>query len=131
MVLTESAKLRALVPYVPRAPHASCPACCCASHALVPYVPRALRALVSRALRASYSTCSLASGASCPTCSRALRASCPTCSRASRALHALCLIVIDSSKYTLYINDINTLYPLRIATCVKNEFQNLQTGFEV
>ena len=40
------------------------------------------------------------------------------------------IIVIDSSKDTLNINDINTLYPLRIASYVKNEFQNLQTGFE-
>ena len=38
--------------------------------------------------------------------------------------------MIDSSKDTLNINDINTLYPLRIATYIKNEFQNLQTGFK-
>ena len=39
------------------------------------------------------------------------------------------IIVIGSSKDTLNINDVNTLYPLRIATYVKNEFQNLQTRF--
>ena len=40
------------------------------------------------------------------------------------------VIVIDSNKDTLNINDINTLYPLRVATYVKNEFQNLQKGFK-
>ena len=40
------------------------------------------------------------------------------------------IIVIDSSKDTLYINDIDTLYPLRVAKYVKNEFQNLQTRFK-
>ena len=39
--------------------------------------------------------------------------------------------MIDSSKDTLNINDINTSYLLRIATYVKNEFQNLQFKFEV
>ena len=39
-------------------------------------------------------------------------------------------MVIDSTKDTLNINDINKLYPLRVATYVKNEFQNLQTGFK-
>ena len=38
--------------------------------------------------------------------------------------------MIDSSKDTLNIHDINTLYPLLIATYVKNEFKNLQTGFK-
>ena len=64
------------------------------------------------------------------------------------SFHALCLLyfrcfrylnflqsrlrlinVIDSNKDTLNINDINTLYPLRVATYVKNGLQNLQTGF--
>ena len=40
------------------------------------------------------------------------------------------IIVIDSNKDILNINDINTLYPLRVATCIKNEFQNLQKGFK-
>ena len=40
------------------------------------------------------------------------------------------IIVIDSSKDTHNINDISTLYPLRVATYVKSEFQNLQTGFK-
>ena len=34
------------------------------------------------------------------------------------------IIVIDSSKDTLNINDFNALFPLRVAKCVKNEFQN-------
>ena len=38
--------------------------------------------------------------------------------------------MIDSSKDTLNINNINILYPLGIATYVKNEFQSLQTGFK-
>ena len=69
IVLTESAKLRALralVPYVPSDSRASCPTC-------------------FRVLSASCPTCSQASCSSCPTCSCALRASCPTCSHASRA----------------------------------------------
>ena len=45
------------------------------------------------------------------------------------AIRAL-IIGIDSNKDTLNINNINTLYPLRVATYVKNEFQNLQTGFK-
>ena len=36
------------------------------------------------------------------------------------------IILIDSSKDIRNINDVNTLHPLRIATYVKNEFQNLQ-----
>ena len=31
---------------------------------------------------------------------------------------------------TFNIKDVNALYPLRVATYVKNEFQNLQQGFE-
>ena len=38
--------------------------------------------------------------------------------------------MIDSSKDTLNINDTNGLCPLRIATFVKNEFQNLHTRFK-
>lgn len=37
---------------------------------------------------------------------------------------------IDSSKDKLDINDFNTLYPLRVAKSVKNEFQNLQPRFK-
>ena len=40
------------------------------------------------------------------------------------------IIVINSNKDTLNINDINTLCPVRVAAYVKNEFQNLQTGFK-
>ena len=40
------------------------------------------------------------------------------------------IIAIDSRKDTLNISDINTLHSLRVTTCVKNEFQNLQTGFK-
>ena len=40
------------------------------------------------------------------------------------------IIVIDSSKDTLNKNDINALYPLQLATYIKNEFKNLQTGFK-
>ena len=38
--------------------------------------------------------------------------------------------MIDSSKDTLNVNDINTLYPPQVATNVKSEFQNLQTVFK-
>ena len=38
--------------------------------------------------------------------------------------------MIDSSKDTLNIDDINTLYPLQAARNVKNEFPNLQTRFK-
>ena len=37
--------------------------------------------------------------------------------------------MIDSNKDTLNINDTNTLYPQRVVTYVKNQFQNLQTEF--
>lgn len=40
------------------------------------------------------------------------------------------IIVIDSSKDTLNKNDINALYLLQLATYIKNEFKNLQTGFK-
>ena len=36
------------------------------------------------------------------------------------------IIVIDNSKDTLNINDIDTLYPLRVAKYVKIELQNLE-----
>ena len=36
----------------------------------------------------------------------------------------------DTNKDRLNINDINTLYPLRVAKYIKNEFQNLQKGFD-
>ena len=38
--------------------------------------------------------------------------------------------MIDSSKDALNINNINTLYPLRVAKYVKSEFKNLKTGFK-
>ena len=40
------------------------------------------------------------------------------------------IIVIDSNKGTLNINNINTLYPLRVATYVQTKFHNLQKGFK-
>ena len=115
----------------------ACLTCCCTS--------RVLCLAYSRAAHASNSMCScpprpsLASGVSSRTCSYA----CHFCS-----FHALCLlyfccvsylnflqsglrlIIVIGSKDTLNINDINTLYPLRVATYVKNEFQNLQKGFK-
>ena len=106
----ESAKLRALravVPYVRRALRAP-----------VPHVPRALRALVLHVFF-------------CPTCFVPYVPSCFTClvpcvsfAYVPRAKPALLIIVIDSNKDTLNINNINTLYPLRMATYVKNESQN-------
>ena len=43
------------------------------------------------------------------------------------------VIVIDKNKDIFNINDINTLYPLRVAKYVKNEFENLQDlkGFKI
>ena len=70
----------------------------------------------------------------------------------SRNFHVLCLlhfccfgymsflqsglmlvIVIDKNKDIFNINDINTLYALRVAKYVKNEFENLQDlkGFKI
>ena len=42
----------------------------------------------------------------------------------------LYLTYLRQSNDTININDINTLYPLRVATYVKNEFQNLQKRFK-
>ena len=90
------------VPYV-----LSCPMC------VVPYVPRALRALVLHVFF-------------CPTCLVPYVPSCFTClvpyvsfAYVPRAKPALLIIVIDSNKDTFNINNINTLYPLRMATYVK------------
>ena len=43
------------------------------------------------------------------------------------------VIVIDKNKDIFNINDINTLYALRVAKYVKNEFENLQDlkGFKI
>ena len=43
------------------------------------------------------------------------------------------VIVIDKNKDIFNINDVNTLYPLRVTKCVKNEFENLQDlkGFKI
>ena len=78
----------------------------------------------------------------CPTCLVPYVFFCPTCfvpyvpsyftclvpcvsfAYVPRAKPALLIIVIDSNKDTLNINNINTLYPLRMATYVKNESQN-------
>ena len=43
------------------------------------------------------------------------------------------VIVIDKNKDIFNINDVNTLYPLRVAKYVKNGFENLQDlkGFKI
>ena len=39
--------------------------------------------------------------------------------------------MINSNKDTVNISDISILYRLRVATYVRNEFQNLQKGFKI
>ena len=128
--------LTCIVPYVFLC--LTCLTCSCTS--------RGLCFACSRAAHASDSTCccstslSLASGVSSPTCSYAsidLQLSCLLplvllVIQLSEFFTALAKVnlVIDSSKDTLNINDIDILYPLRVATYVKNEFQNLQAGFK-
>ena len=139
--------LTCLVPYVPCALRASCHSVLVSQ---VSYVLLYLTSLVPCVF----------SGISCFELYVLLSSSSLTCFRSfkpknalihlmSCSFHALCLlcflcfsylyflqpglrsiIVIDSSKDTLNNNDINTLYPLRGATYLKNEFQNLQTGFK-
>ena len=84
----------------------------------LPHVPPAY---VPHALSAFYLTCLVPNVLSCLTC---LACSCTSLESVLRLI-----ILIDSSKDTLSINDINTFYALLIATYVKNEFKNLQEGF--
>ena len=141
LVLYMPRALRAFFPYVPQ-PNVllcfTCLTCCCTSRILCLAHSGAARA--SNSMYPCAPRPSLASGVSSLTCSYASH---------SCSFYALCLlyfrcfsylrflqsglrliIVIDSNKDTLNINNINTLYPLRVATYVKNEFQNLQKGIK-
>ena len=97
---------------------------------LVPWTLRALLLLIQHLLQVFQPYHTLIHHMSCSF--HALCLLCFCCFSCLRFLQSgLRLIIrIDSSKVTLNINDINTLYPLRIAIYVKNEFQNLQTGFK-
>ena len=151
ILFAESAKLRALRALIPHM--------LCALRALVPCVPRALRALlcstcshVSYALRVLELLVSRTLRALVLLVSHLLQvfqAKRTLMPLISCSFHALCLlyvccfsylcclqsglrliIVIDNNKDTFNINDINTLYPLRVALHVKNEFRDLQKWFK-
>ena len=152
-----SRALRALVPHVSRALLVFCLTCLVSyvprakrtvvSHVfyVLLYLPRLVPCVFSgcSCLELFVLVCS-----SSLTCFKGLK---PKCSYASHvcSFHALCLlcfgcfsclsflqsglrliIEIDTNKDTLNMNNINTLYPLRVVTYVKNEFQNLLTGFK-
>ena len=139
------------LPYVPSCPTRlmpSCPRASCLKY-LVPYVPHMPYALrischtclylvYSRAARTSNLTYFRCFKPDLPWCISCLVVFMPCASCAFGALaiwvflqFGLSLIfVIDSSEDALNQYIIDTLYPLRISTYVKNEFQNLQTRFK-
>ena len=130
-----------LVFYVPCTLHSSCPTCSCASRA------SCLSVFVSHLSYVLYYLICLAwSQAACVS-----KSTCPCVVHPSLVLLLSCLVplvlwyssytsflqfglmwitMIDSSKNTLNVNDINTLYSLQLATYVKNTFQNLQIRFK-
>ena len=153
--------LRALMPHASRALRAVVPHSPHALRALVLYVPRFLLTLVPylpRANRLFCLTCLMPSCilrvsrlacllpympwvwcASSQTCSRVSRVlcvvvphvSCTFCVLGMLVARPLCALVLLVPHFLLNINDINTLYPLRIAKYVKNEFENLQKGLKI
>ena len=120
---TCSRTLHAFVPHLPRVSCVSCLTCPVPYMLLCPTwpLPHVPPAYVPHALSVFYLTCLVPNVLSCLTC---LACSCTSLESVLRLI-----ILIDSSKDTLSINDINTFYALLIATYVKNEFKNLQEGF--
>ena len=135
--------LMCLVHYVPFALCVSRQTCSRVSRILPALAPHCLKLCVSSiCLKLYVLFCSLS--LTCFKCSKSNMLSCMSCLVAFMSLLCFCwfnylsflqsrlrlITVLDRNKDTPNLNYINTLYPLRIATCVKNEFQNLQTGFQ-
>ena len=148
LVLYMSRDILTLVPHVPRPLRVFCIMCLEANvlscfTCLTALAPHCLKLCVSSiCLKLYVLFCSLS--LTCFKCSKSNMLSCMSCLVAFMCLLCFCsfnylsflqsrlrlITVLDRNKDTPNLNYINTLYPLRIATCVKNEFQNLQTGFQ-
>ena len=141
-----------MCPTCSRVLRVSCPTCCRALRASCPTCSRAVCApfpTCFRASRASRASCPLLAChlpympwvwcASSQTSSRVLCVLCvvvPHVFCTFRVLgmlvaRPLCALVLLVLHLLLNINDMNTLYPLRIGTYVKNEFENIQKVLKI